>query len=118
MKKIIISLVLISVLTGCAGYSQLTTSLYNQDAAMFNGGIPQTQNIAALRKQVVVTGLQNEIVRNNADSQHAILGVTDHRLGVEGHAEDNRHDATRNRINEFRSIADTAIGLTNFFRSF
>lgn len=113
-----LSLALVCFATGCTGYGLLATSQYTAEAAAFNGGIPNTQNVAALQKQVVVTGLQNEIVKNNADSQHAVLGVADHRLGVEGHAEKNRHDSIRNRINEVRGTTSAVWGITDFIRSF
>ncbi len=118
MKKFLLFIATIALLTGCTSYSQRAVSSYSADASSFNGGIPATQDISALRKQVVVTGLQNEVVKNNADSQNAILGVADHRLGVEGHAERNRHEAIRNRLNEVRGTTNTIWNIKSFINSF
>ena len=118
MKKFILSLLVAGSLCSCADFAQLTTSSYVADAASFNGGIPQTQNVAALQKQVVVTGLQNEIVKNNADSQHAIYGVAGHRLEMERQAEYNRHRAVSDRLGEVNHTVGTVNHVVNFFRQF
>jgi len=114
MKKLFI-LGIVVALTGCTGYSQTNANAYLSDASSFNGGIPQTQDVGALQKRVVTSGLQNEIAKNNADTQHAMIGVASARAGLENQIENNRHNATMGRINEVWGVLGPAASITNMF---